>query len=483
MKLYKISKTLNYKRIKPIYYSNNNRTYNNLYNDYIIRSNKKEDMKVNNLYNESTFYPFTPLINKSGYITFSPNNSGNFTPYTTRYDFYKKTNSNIKNALLSENFPLERNILTESNLYKNKNYNPNNFGLYNNLHYDFNNGYIQDYPNNNILNNKIKKYGYPPTNYLNRTDYRFYSPINNHKNKNIYSNKDNEINDQISGYLNNFQNNKTRMNNYNSMNNKNNDLYPKKRNKSNININRGSNYDIIGQGKSPFNNNSLNQSSYNTNFKSRNELNKSFNKNNKNNNHKNIKLVDNKRLNYIMNSNNKKNNVKHNSKSKNNNNEDDKNNKRIYNESREYFYSFNKENKKRNNYKNLSKKNSNRSLNPSSLGVDHMKTFYTNKPIISNTVNGVTSNINSVSERILDTQYHFLNGLKMTSGEVNEYFYDFNNGKKSIKEKNDETQSLQSLSDSKMLELANKYISDEENSVENYQMNNIIYNKKNYKNK
>ena len=110
-----------------------------------------------------------------------------------------------------------------------------------------------------------------------------------------------------------------------------------------------------------------------------------------------------------------------------------------------------------------------------------MKTSYTNKPIISNTINGVTSNINSASERILDTQYHFLNGLKMASGEVNEYFYDFNNGKKSIKEQNDDTQSLQSLSDSKMLELANKYISDEDNSVENYQMNNIIYNKKKYK--
>ena len=473
MKFYKISETLNYKKIKPIYYSNNNRTYNNLYNDYIIRNNKKEDMKVNNLYNESTLYPYTPLINKSGYITFSPNNSGNFTPYTTRYDFYRKTNPDIKNAFLSENFPLERNLLTENNLYNNKNYNPNNFGRYNNLHYDFNNSYIQDYPNNNILNNKNKKYGYPSTRNLNRTD----NPINNHKNKNIYSNKDNEINNQISGYLNNFQNNKTRMNNFNSMNNTNNDLYPKKRNKSNINISRGSNYDIINQRKTQFNNNHQNQSLNNTNFKRSKELDRYFNKNN---NHKNIKL-DNNRLNYTINSNNKNRNVKNNSKSKNNNNEDDKNSKIIYNDSRDYFYSFNKENKKRNNNKDLSKKNSNLSLNPSSLGVDHMKTSYTNKPIISNTINGVTSNINSASERILDTQYHFLNGLKMASGEVNEYFYDFNNGKKSIKEQNDDTQSLQSLSDSKMLELANKYISDEDNSVENYQMNNIIYNKKKYK--
>ena len=67
----------------------------------------------------------------------------------------------------------------------------------------------------------------------------------------------------------------------------------------------------------------------------------------------------------------------------------------------------------------------------------------------------------------------------MTSGEVNEYFYDFN--KKDSNDKNDDqktTQSLQSLSDSKMLELANYYINEEDDSTEKYQMNNVVYNKK-----
>ena len=143
--------------------------------------------------------------------------------------------------------------------------------------------------------------------------------------------------------------------------------------------------------------------------------------------------------------------------------------------SNDYFYTFGKDNKikNKNNNTDLSQKNSNKSLNPSSLGVEHMKTFYTNKQ-----GNGVISNINTASDRMLDTQYHFLGGLKMASGEVNEYFYDFNNNKKSNRDKNDDVQSLQSLSDSKMLEIANMYLSDEENSVENYQMNNIIYNKK-----
>ncbi len=57
----------------------------------------------------------------------------------------------------------------------------------------------------------------------------------------------------------------------------------------------------------------------------------------------------------------------------------------------------------------MSQKNSNISLNPSSLGVDQMKAYYTNKPNNINVGNGLTSNVNSASERMVDTQYHFLN--------------------------------------------------------------------------
>ena len=70
----------------------------------------------------------------------------------------------------------------------------------------------------------------------------------------------------------------------------------------------------------------------------------------------------------------------------------------------------------------------------------------------------------------------------MSFGEVNEFFNDYNCRKRdNNKDKNEDqksVQSLQSLSDSKMLELANHYVSEEDNSIENFQMNNIIYGKK-----
>ena len=132
------------------------------------------------------------------------------------------------------------------------------------------------------------------------------------------------------------------------------------------------------------------------------------------------------------------------------------------------------------------KYNSNKSLNPSSLsGVDQLKTNYTIYPKNNNIKSGnnILSNVNSVSSRINDTNNnsHFLNGIKMISG-VNEYYYDLNNGNNK-QNSNKGDVSIQSISDSKILELAGKYVNDEDNSEENYQMNNIIYNKKKYINK
>ena len=125
--------------------------------------------------------------------------------------------------------------------------------------------------------------------------------------------------------------------------------------------------------------------------------------------------------------------------------------------------------------------NSNKSLNPSTLsGVEHLKTNYTNQQNINNikSTNAILSNINSASSRINDTN------IKMISG-VNEYFYDFNSGNKKnniIHTNNNEQKdlSIQTLSVSKFMELAGKYVNDEDNSSENYRMNNIIYSKKKY---
>ena len=437
MKFYKISTILKNKAKKSTI---NKRINNNLYKDYLTRKNRKDNMRLNHFYNESQLYPFSPLINSSGYLTFSPNNSSNFTPYTTRHNFYRRNIPNQNYSFFNEKLPFERNELTENNVYGN----PNKF---NNLLYDefYNNG-IQNHPYiYNVKNIKDK-------NNMNRTSYRFFTP---HKYKN-----NNRINSQISEYLNNFRKNNKRMNNFDYMNNSNyngnNGLYQKKRNNSNIDKNRGIFFFFFNRNETP----------YNSNFKKINEINKYFNNNKYNPRLNNIKTQNKNKVS-------KNKNIKYNNhKSNNKNDEEENNSKRLYNDQKDYYYSFNKDNK----IKDPSKKNSNNSLNPSSLGVDHMRTFYTYKPILSNTGNAFNSNVNSASDRMLDTHYHFLNGLKMASGEVNQCFYDFNNGNKN--NKNDDAQSLQSLSDSKMLELANMYLKDEDNSVENYQMNNIIYNKK-----
>ena len=468
MKFYKISEILKSKEIK----SNNNlnnrrRTYYHLYNDYNLRNNRKETTKTNQLYDESELYSFSPLTNRSGYITFSPNN---FTPYTSRYSSYKKINPiNQKRMSFMEPYSNGRNTLTNNNLFHKQNY--HNFYDNMNNNTDIIPKYQNDYLNNNKNNIKydLKR------DYFNNTDYRFYSPINRPKKKTItHSNRNEDINSQISEYLNNFENNKKRMNLL-YHNNKYDDYNPNKRDKS-YNIGQGNRYNIKGKGKpSSIHNNKI---SYEMNTERKTELDNFFNKRNNKQKYNNNLIFNKDNFSFNKNQNNNKP-----IKTTNNNeqNNKDRNNKKLYNKSKEFFYSFNQKNNVRNSNKDLSKKNSNESLNPSSLGNDYIKTYYTNKQKTSNNnLNVGNSNINSVSPRPLDTQYHFLNGLKMTSGEVNEYFYDFNS-KRGIKNDDQKSiQSLQSLSDSKMLELANHYLSEDDNSVENYQMNNIIYNKKKY---
>ena len=136
-------------------------------------------------------------------------------------------------------------------------------------------------------------------------------------------------------------------------------------------------------------------------------------------------------------------------------------NKKIYNDSQIYS-------------KNKKDTYSNKSLYPSSAGIDQTKTYYTTNNIKSN--NALMSNINSSS--LPNT--HYLIGLKISSG-FNECFYDINKENKINNNKNE--LSMQSLSDSKMLELATKYVTEDETSSEIFYMNNIIHNKKKYRNR
>ena len=395
---------------------------------------------MNHFNSQSELYPFSPLINQSGYITFSPRN-GIYSPNISRYNSFQKNRIANQNwPSLSEYNSLGRNILTEGNLYNNKN--PIKINGYNYFDRNDNDNIIYGYQDDYFHKSKYKKSNLYKRNNLNRTDYEFHTPNhknkNGIKNKNIYTNRDEEINSQIFQYLNNFRKNNRNLN-HNDKKHNNNYLNttPRKRKKSYNKLNLGNKFDFEGHKISPLINDI--KSPYNAN------VNNYFNKNNKNS-----------KISEKFNKNNKINN--------------------------KYDIKYNNLKDKKEN--NNSKKNSNASLNPSSVG---MKTFYTNKPINTNNNigTGVGSNINSTSSRKFDNQNHFLNGLRMTSGEVNEYFYDFN--KKDYKDKNEDqktTQSLQSLSDSKMLELANYYINEEEDdSTENYQMNNVVYNKKKQNNK
>ena len=232
MKFYKNTILLRFKGSKGIQWASNRKIFNRLYNDYSIRNLKKENMKKNRFYSQSELYPFSPLINQSGYTTtFTPNNRIN-TPRSSRYNSHRRTNPVNQNwDPNSEYIPLwKRNTLTEGNLYSNKN--PNNFkdnNYFTNNDFNNNDNIIRGYPNDYLYNSKFIKPSFSKKNMLNNTDYGFYNPNNNplnrrnNRNKNIYSNKDDEINNQISQYLNNFRDN----------NNKIADFSPKKRSKSN----------------------------------------------------------------------------------------------------------------------------------------------------------------------------------------------------------------------------------------------------------
>ena len=129
--------------------------------------------------------------------------------------------------------------------------------------------------------------------------------------------------------------------------------------------------------------------------------------------------------------------------------------------------------------------NSNKSLNPSSLSrFEQVKTNYTITQKNSNnnikSGNNILSNVNSDCSKINNTNNNsnFLNGIKIIPGNT-EFFYDFNPYNRNMNKNEQKTEiTIQSLNDSKMLELAGKLANEEDNSSENYQMNNILHSKK-----
>ena len=152
-------------------------------------------MKINYLRNESELYPFSPRIDKNIYITFSPKNvnRNNKEPFFNNYGrtFYNndKVPYNQKiNYFFNPYNKNGRNRINDNEYFNgnNKNNYFNNFS-----ENDKNNNYMQY----DFFRNKKEK----PIN-LKESSYRF--PGNG---KNIYSKLNKNINNQISEYLNNFE--------------------------------------------------------------------------------------------------------------------------------------------------------------------------------------------------------------------------------------------------------------------------------------
>jgi len=442
----------NNKLKKNIY---NNKVFNKLFNDYTLRNKKKENMKINYLRNESELYPFSPKVDKNIFITFSPK-SGKRNYKEPIFSNYGRTFYNSDKVPWNQKInyfftPINKNGRNRNN--DNEYFNGNNKNQYfNNFsENDKNHDYIQyDFFGNKRAN---------PIN-LKECSYRF--PGNK---KNIYSSLNNNINKQISEYLNNFENAKMK------------NIIPKNNlNKNYFNYNKDSNKNKTQRSNFTFNKDSF----YSVNNRNnRNNIRESlFNKNNKigyKNQTERFSFIKNPKSKSAFKINNEK-KIEYKNKNKKNNN-----NKIINNNSENYLNNLSKKNNNPENELNVKDKNtlSNKSLNPLSLGSDQTRTFYTNNQRNSNNIK-FGNNINSISSRINEPNTHFLTGLKMISG-VNECFYDIS--KVNNKNNHRDELSIQSLSDSKMMELANRYLSEDETSSENYKMNNIIHSKKKHKNK
>ena len=443
----------NIKLKKNIY---NNRTFNKLFNDYTLRNKKKENMKINYLRNESELYPFSPKVDKNIFITFSPK-SGKRNYKEPIFSNYGRTFYN------SDKVPLNQKINYFFTPYNKNGRNRNNDNEY------FNGNNKNQYFNNFSENDKNHDYmqydffGNKKANPINLKESSYRFPGNK---KNIYSSLNSNINKQISEYLNNFENAKMK------------NIIPKNNNLNNnyLNYNRDSNKNKTQRSKFSFNKDSF----YSVNNRNnRNNIRESlFNKNNKigyKNQTERFSFIKNSKSKSAFKINNEK-KIEYKNRNKKNNN-----NKIINNNSENYLNNLAKKNNNPENELNVKDKNtlSNKSLNPLSLGSDQTKTFYTNNQRNSNNIK-FGNNINSISSRINEPNTHFLTGLKMISG-VNECFYDIS--KVNNKNNHRDELSIQSLSDSKMMELANRYLSEDETSSENYKMNNIIHSKKKHKNK
>ena len=150
---------------------------------------------------------------------------------------------------------------------------------------------------------------------------------------------------------------------------------------------------------------------------------------------------------------------------------------------------FNKDNKKINSSTSMNNNSHNSNSQSNNIGVNHISTNYSigpgghsyhssnkdSKKIVNNSTNNKKNN--SKIENIRNNNIKPPIYLEISPGIVDEYFRD-SIGKKSNSSSN--RISMQSLNDSKMWELAGHYGLPDDSSSDNYQMNTVIHNKKNF---
>ena len=150
-------------------------------------------------------------------------------------------------------------------------------------------------------------------------------------------------------------------------------------------------------------------------------------------------------------------------------------------------------NKKINSSTSMHNNSHNSNSQSNNIGANHISTnysvgpaghsYYSSNKDSKQKINNSINNNKSKNENNKNNNLKPPISLQISSGIVDEYFRDRDSiGKKSNSNNNSNRISLQSLNDSKMLELAGHYGLVDDSSSDNYQMSNVIHNKKKYLN-
>ena len=147
-------------------------------------------------------------------------------------------------------------------------------------------------------------------------------------------------------------------------------------------------------------------------------------------------------------------------------------------------------NKKINSSTSMHNNSHNSNSQSNNIGANHISTNYSVGPVghsyyssNKDSKKKINNSINNKNESNKNNNLKPPISLQISSGIVDEHFKDRDSiGKKSNSNNNSNRISLQSLNDSKMLELAGHYGLADDSSSDNYQMNNVIHNKKKYLN-